>query len=64
MRIEINQYDELELKEVYNTLRLVTQDGEELVICMRDSGFEFIYEGVEYSAQKGEIKRIEDNLPF
>jgi hypothetical protein len=64
MKLEVNQYDEIELREVYNTVRLVTNDGEELAITMRDSGFEFVYEGVEYSAKKGEITRVDNSLPF
>lgn len=31
-------------------------------ICMRDSGFEFTYEGLWYSAQKGIITKMENNL--
>jgi hypothetical protein len=64
MKLEVNQYDEIELKEVYNTIRFVTNDGEELAITMQDSGFEFVYEGVEYSAQKGEVTRQDNPLPF
>lgn len=35
-KLEINQYDEIQLTEVYNTVRFVTRDGEELAITMRD----------------------------
>lgn len=58
MKIEINKYNELELKEVFNTLRLVTKDGEQLAITMRDSGFEFFYGGKQFSAQKGKIEEL------
>lgn len=33
--------------------RFITPDGEELVVIMRDSGFEVLYSGVWYSFQNG-----------
>lgn len=58
MKIEINKYNELELTEVYNGLKLVTDIGEEFSICMRDGGFEFFYGGKWFSAQKGKIEEL------
>ena len=48
--------------EAYNGLNLVTDDGEELSICMRDSGFELVYlddDDVEhtYSFNNGFVRR-------
>jgi len=53
----IVNYD-LILKEVYSGIGLETNDKEFFGICMRDSGFEFTYEGGDYSAQKGIIKKL------
>ncbi len=67
MKIEINENREIILKEVYNGVGLESNDKEFFGICMRDSGFEFTYEGETYSAQNGVIKKlggdksIEDN---
>jgi hypothetical protein len=53
----IVNYD-LILKEIYSGIGLETKDKEFFGICMRDSGFEFNYEGENYSAQKGIIKKL------
>ncbi len=53
MKIGVDQDCNIELKEVFNSIVLKTQDNEKMAICMRDSGFEFNYQGQWYSAQKG-----------
>jgi len=58
MKIEVNEKREIILKEVFSGVGLETRDGEFIGICMRDSGFEFTYQGVWYSAQKGVIKKM------
>jgi hypothetical protein len=58
MKITINEQKVLQLEELFNGITLKTPDGEEMHICMRDSGFEFTYEGKKYSAQKGVIKEV------
>lgn len=50
------------ITEAFNGLKLVTDDGEELSICMRDSGFELVYldqDDVEhsYSFNDGFVRR-------
>jgi hypothetical protein len=67
MDITVNENGSIQLGKVYNSVVLKTDDGEEMVICMRDSGFEFTYQGSKYSAQKGEIdlvQPVEDNVHF
>jgi len=59
MKVEINQDEMIELSEVFNSIRLKTQDGESLTVCMRDSGFEFNYEGEIYHAKNGRLIHIE-----
>lgn len=42
-----------EFKEVFNSLLLKTAAGEQFSICMRDTGFEFYYQGRLFEAKKG-----------
>ena len=56
MKIEVDENGAMVLKEVYNPIVLKSADGETLAVCMRDSGFEFFYEGIPYYAKKGMIK--------
>jgi len=58
MKISVDENNNILLENVYNSIILKTSDGEEMAICMRDSGFEFKYEGVWYSAQCGDIKNM------
>lgn len=58
MKITTNEQNNIQLEEVFNPIILKTSSGEELCICMRDSGFEFTYEGDKYSAQKSVINKI------
>lgn len=46
------------LEKVYNGITLRTDDGEKLSICMRDSGFEFDYEGKSYRAMEGVLEEV------
>jgi len=59
MKISVDENNDILLEEVYNGVGLKTRDGETMGICMRDSGFEFIYQGTWYSAQKGVVKKME-----
>ncbi|MGK0446572.1 MAG: hypothetical protein ACJA2M_000341 [Polaribacter sp.] len=56
MRITVNEENTMHLEEVFNSVVLKTSDGEKMVICMRDSGFEFNYQGKWYSAKEGHVK--------
>lgn len=56
MIVEVDEHGIIELKKVFVGVKLITADGEEISIVMRDTGFEFIYEGVQYSAKKGTLK--------
>ena len=42
-----------QLENIFNPVLFNTNAGEKLSICMRDSGFEFTYEGVKYYAKEG-----------
>src|SRR5699024_9560772 len=54
--IEVNDEQQIELKKVFNPISLITEDGERMVISMRDSGFEFNYEGKNYFAKEGYVE--------
>ena len=64
MKIETKE-NQLVLTEVFNSIQLKTDDGETIDICMRDSGFEFKYNGEWYFAKQGEVspfhKSMRDN---
>jgi hypothetical protein len=55
MKIEVNEHGTIVLKEVFNAIKLVTDDGETLIVMMRDSGFEIFYENDFYELKKGKI---------
>lgn len=58
MKIETDKNGDIILKEVFSGVGFETADGETFGICMRDSGFEFNYNGVWYSAQQGKITKM------
>lgn len=58
MKVTTNENGEIQLEEVFSGIILKTPSGEIMGICMRDSGFEFNYQGKLYSAQEGDV------LPF
>ncbi len=65
MKISINKNNQIQIEDVYNSIVLKTKDGEEMIISMRDSGFEFAYQDQLYFAKEGYIepfhKSIRDN---
>lgn len=56
MKIEVSENRNIILSEVYSPIGLKTNDNETLIIMMRDSGFEIIYENKFFHLKKGEIK--------
>ena len=40
MKLEVNEDRVVELKEVFDNLRLVTEEGNVIEVCMRDNTFE------------------------
>jgi len=57
MKMSVTENDVILLEEVFNSITLKTTDGEEMSICMRDSGFEFKYQGEHYTAKEGRIDK-------
>lgn len=56
MKVTTNEQGVIQLEEVFNEITLKTPDGEEMSICMRDSGFEFSYQGRWYFAKEGYVE--------
>jgi hypothetical protein len=56
MKINVNKDNLIQLEEVFCPIVLKTKDGEELTICMRDSGFEFKYQDKWYFAKEGYVE--------
>lgn len=56
MEISISETSDIQLRKVFLPLQLVSDKGEKIIILMRDSGFEFYYEGNRYEAKGGIIK--------
>jgi hypothetical protein len=61
MKIQVDENNEILLTEVYSGVGLKTQDGEFLGVCMRDTGFEFNYNGTWYEAKKGVVQKLGAN---
>lgn len=61
MEIKVNQDNNIELTKVYSGISLKTDSEETMHICMRDTGFEFNYQGTWYSAQNGTITKLRDS---
>lgn len=56
MKLTTNEQGVIQLEEVFSGIILKTKDGEEMSICMRDSGFEFNYQGEWYFAKEGFVE--------
>lgn len=61
MELEVNEQSTIVLKKVFNPIKLVTNDGETLIITMRDSGFEVCYENNFYEMKQGKVSEYTRN---
>ena len=55
MKINVNEHGTIVLEEVFNPIKLKSADDETLIISMRDSGFEVIYENNFYELKEGQL---------
>jgi len=62
MKTTVNKDNLIQLEEVYIPIVLKTKDGEEIIISMRDSGFEFSYQGEMYFAKEGYLESFEQKV--
>lgn len=58
MKVEVDQSGNIFITEVYNSIILETADKEMMALCMRDSGFEFMYQGIWYEAKEGRVRAL------
>lgn len=71
MKITVNEFKQIQLEEVFNSISLKTPDGEELGVAMRDGGFELYYGDTAYRVKDGKIEAlryisgtpVEDEVP-
>ena len=56
MKVTVTEDLGIQLEEVFSGLTLKTKSGETLSIYMRDSGFEFNYQGKWYFAKEGYVE--------
>lgn len=63
MKISVTEYSGIQLEEVYNGITLKNDSGETISICMRDSGFEFNYQGDWYEAKEGKVELMKKTIP-
>lgn len=49
MKLSVDENNLIKIEEVFNSLLFETKDGEKILLCMRDSGFEI---GVKDSSVK------------
>jgi len=56
MKVKVTEDFGIQLEEVFSGLTLKTESGETMSICMRDSGFEFNYQGKLYFAKEGYVE--------
>ncbi len=58
MKITIDEHNEFLLENVYTGIGLKSDDGETFNIVMRDTGFEFKYQGKWYEAKQGTVRPL------
>ena len=58
MKVETDDRFGIVLKELYNGVTIITNNGERLFVCMRDSGFEVVYGEIKYILQNEKIKKL------
>lgn len=65
MKTTVTEEGLVKFEQVYNPIVLETDKGETISVCMRDSGFEFCYDGQMWFAKGGYVepfhKSIRDN---
>lgn len=57
MELTVNKDNNIQITKVFNPIELVTESGESLLIQMRDSGFEIMYEGQLLSMKQSKVYR-------
>lgn len=58
MKVEVNEHGTIVFKEVYNPIKLTSSNNENLIITMRDGGFEIVYENDFFELKNGIIQKL------
>jgi hypothetical protein len=58
MKLTIIEDLTLQLEQVFTGITLKSESGETMSICMRDTGFEFNYQGKQYFAKNGIVDKF------
>ena len=58
MDIKVDADGTMTLRKVYCGVLFESDSGEELGVCMRDSGFEFKYGGEWWEAKNGKVNQL------
>ncbi len=56
MKVSVLENNMILMEEVHNPVMLQTRASEKMIICMRDSGFEFKYQDDWYFAKEGKLE--------
>ena len=62
MKLIVTEDLGIQLEEVFSGLTLKTESGETMSICMRDTGFEFNYQGKWYFAKEGFVETFKTSI--
>ncbi len=62
MKLIVGKDGVIQLEEVFCGVLLKTRDGEVMSICMRDTGFEFSYQGKQYFAKEGYLEKFKTSV--
>lgn len=62
MKLSVNESGTIQLEEVFNEIILKTSNNEILSICMKDTGFEFNYQGKWYFAKQGFVEPFNTSI--
>lgn len=60
MEITVNENGTIELRKVYNPIKLVSDSGEVFIITMRDHGYEICYENMFYELKDGVVNEYKN----
>ena len=58
MVVATNEHGTIVFEKVFNPIKFITSSNETLILMMRDSGFEIIYENEFYELKEGKIITI------
>ncbi len=64
MEIDVTEDGTIRFKKVFNSIVLESEDGEQLAVCMRDTGFEVKYGDSWISMKEGKLSGLSEPSPM